>query len=123
MDGDQIMPQIAPAPRDILVRKGKPSAFFGTPLLSYLTLLRCDSVIVAGTATSGCVRATVTDAFSHNFRVTVVEDGCFERSQASHAVSLLDMHAKYADVVPSGEVLDYLRGLPKGLFELPSGQP
>jgi hypothetical protein len=51
-----------------------------------------------------------------------VEDGCFERSQASHAVSLLDMHAKYADVVPSGEVLDYLRSLPKGLFDLPSGK-
>ena len=74
-----------------------------------------------GTTSSSA--ATVTDAFSHNFRVTVVEDGCFERSQASHAVSLLDMHAKYADVVPSGEVLDYLRGIPKGLFELPSGQP
>ncbi|MGY9105592.1 MAG: cysteine hydrolase family protein, partial [Alphaproteobacteria bacterium] len=82
--GEEIMPQIAPGPKDIVIQKQKPSAFFATPLQNYLTLLRCDSVIVMGTATSGCVRATVTDAFSHNYRVTIVEDGVFERSQASH---------------------------------------
>ena len=119
--GDEIMPQIAPGPRDIVVRKQKPSGFHGTNLLSYLTLLGCDSVIVTGTATSGCVFATVTDAFSHNFRVAVVEDGVFERSQASHAISLWIMHAKYADIVSSAEVLDYLGKLPMGMFELPTG--
>jgi len=121
LPGDEIMPQIAPGPKDLLIRKQKPSAFFGTPLQSYLTLLQCDSVIVAGTATSGCVRATVTDAFSHNYRVTLVEDAVFERSEASHAVSLCDMNAKYADVVPSAEVLDYMKQLPKGMFRLPDG--
>jgi nicotinamidase-related amidase len=121
IDGDEIMPQIAPGPKDIVIAKGKPSAFFGTQLQAYLTLLRADSLIVTGTATSGCVRATVTDAFSHNYRVAVVEDACFERCQASHAVSLMDMSAKYADIVPSGEALDFLRALPKGLFELPGG--
>ena len=66
LPGDEIMPQIAPGPKDIVIRKQKPSAFFGTPLMSYLTLLGCDSLIVAGTATSGCVRATAVDAFSNN---------------------------------------------------------
>ena len=119
--GDEIMPQIAPGPRDIVIRKQKPSAFHSTPLYDYLTLLRCDSVIIAGTATSGCVRATATEAFSYNFRVALVEDGCFDRSEASHAVALHDLNAKYADVVTSGEVLDYLRGLDKGIFDLPKG--
>jgi nicotinamidase-related amidase len=121
--GEEIMPQIAPGPKDIVIAKQKPSAFFATPLQNYLTLLRCDSVIVMGTATSGCVRATVTDAFSHNYHVTIVGDGVFERSQASHAVSLCDMNAKYADVVPSGEVIEYMNGLAKGLFDLPKGAP
>jgi nicotinamidase-related amidase len=121
IDGNEIMPQIAPAPRDIVLRKPKPSAFHGTDLLGILILLGCDSIIIAGTATSGCVRSTVVDAFSHNFRVTVVEDGCFERSQASHAISLCDMHSKYADVRPSGEVLAFMAGLTSGMFELPSG--
>ena len=122
-EGNEIMPQIEPGPRDILVLKQKPSGFFGTNMLSYLMLLGCDSVIVTGTTTSGCVRATVLDAFSNNLRVTLVEDGCFDRSQASHAINLCDMNAKYADVMKSDEVIAFLASLPKGMFDLPAGPP
>ena len=121
VDGNEIVAMIAPGPRDIVIRKQKPSGFFGTNLASYLTLLGCDSVIVVGTTTSGCVRATVVDGFSLNYRVIVAEEGCFDRSEASHAVSLCDMHAKYADVVPLAEVLSYFDRLPGGLFDLPTG--
>ena len=62
------------------------------------------------------------DAFSNNFRVCVVEDGCFDRAEASHAINLCDMHAKYANVLPSGEVIDYMNDLSQGLFDLPSGR-
>jgi len=119
--GDQIVDEIAPAPQDIVVYKQKPSGFFGTNMASYLTLLGCDSVIVTGTTTSGCVRATVIDAFSLNYRVALAEEGCFDRSQASHAINLCDMNAKYADVVKASEVMDYLEGLPSGMFNLPKG--
>jgi nicotinamidase-related amidase len=118
-DPNAFVREVAPEPRDIVVVKPKPSAFFGTPLTSHLTLLGVDSLIVTGTTTSGCVRASVVDAFSHNYRVAVVEDGCFDRSQASHALSLCDMDAKYADVVKSDEVLAHLATLPQGLFALP----
>ena len=120
-DGNEIMPQIAPAPRDLVVPKQKPSGFHGTNMLAYLTMLGCDSVIVCGTTTSGCVRATVIDGFSYNFRAAVIEDGCFDRSQASHAINLFDMHAKYADVVSSEEVIAFLRSLPPGQYNLPPG--
>jgi nicotinamidase-related amidase len=120
-DGNEIMPQIAPGPHDIVVPKQKPSGFHGTNLLSYLTMLGCDSVIVSGTTTSGCVRATVIDGFSYNFRAAVIEDGCFDRSQASHAINLFDMHAKYADVVGSTEVIAYLKSLPPNQYNLPPG--
>jgi maleamate amidohydrolase len=106
---------------DIVIKKQKPSGFFGTNLASYLTLLGCDSVIVVGTTTSGCVRATVVDAFSLNYRVILAEEGCFDRSEASHAVSLCDMHAKYADVLPMAEILSYFDQLPTDLFDLPTG--
>jgi maleamate amidohydrolase len=115
-DPNEIVREIAPQPQDIVVLKQKPSAFFGTNLLGYLVPLGCDSVIVVGTTTSGCVRATVVDAYSHNFRVTVVEDGCFDRSEASHAINLCDMNAKYADVVPSAAVFAYVDTLAKNLF-------
>ena len=118
-----IVPEIAPGPRDLVIGKQKPSAFHGTPLMDYLVHLNCDSLLVAGTTTSGCVRATVVDAFSYNYRVTVIEDGCADRSQASHAINLCDMNAKYADVVASAEVIDYINRLPERLFDLPEGDP
>ncbi len=122
INGNQIMPQIAPAPTDIIVEKLKPSAFFATPLISYLTQLRADSLIVTGTTTSGCVRATVIDGFSYNFRQTVVEDACFDRYSLSHVANLFDMNAKYADVATSASVLSYIKGLPDNLFGLPTGE-
>jgi maleamate amidohydrolase len=121
VDGNEIVAMIMPGPRDLVIRKQKPSGFFGTNLASYLTLFGCDSVIVVGTTTSGCVRASVVDAFSLNYRVILAEEGCFDRSEASHAISLCDMHAKYADVVSTAEILDYFNDLPADLFDLPSG--
>ena len=121
LDGNQIVREIAPQPQDIVIEKLKPSAFHGTALASFLTLLHADSLLVVGTTTSGCVRATVLDAFSDNYRVAVIEEGCFDRSQASHAISLCDMHAKYADVVSLEAALRYIDSLPAGLFELPRG--
>ncbi|MDB5648967.1 MAG: Nicotinamidase-related amidase [Hyphomicrobiales bacterium] len=116
LDANEIVAQIKPAPQDIMIYKQKPSGFFGSNLASYLQLLGADSVIVTGTTTSGCVRATVIDAFSLNFRVAIAEDGCFDRSQASHAVNLCDMHAKYADVLPAAEILAHVSTLPDDLF-------
>ena len=121
MEGNRIVDDIAPGPKDIVIYKQKPSGFFGTNMASYLQLLGADSVIVTGTTTSGCVRATVLDAFSLNFRVALAEEGCFDRSQASHAINLCDMNAKYADVVKTDEVVEYFDTLPAGLFDLPKG--
>ena len=121
VDGNQIVDEIAPAPQDIVILKQKPSGFFGTNMASYLQLLGCDSLIVTGTTTSGCVRATVLDAFSLNFRVALAEEGCFDRSQASNAINLCDMNAKYADVVKTEEVLAFFDKLETGLFDLPKG--
>jgi isochorismate hydrolase len=67
------------------------------------------------------VRATVVDAFSNNYRVSIVEEGCFDRSQASHALSLCDMNAKYADIVKLDETVAFIEKLPNGLFDLPHG--
>jgi nicotinamidase-related amidase len=122
-DANDIVEEVAPRAEDLVVHKLKPSGFAGTPLTSFLTMLGCDSILLTGTTTSGCVRATAIDAFSLNYRVAVVEEGCFDRSQASHAINLCDMHAKYADVVKLDETVSFVKALPDGLFNLPSGQP
>jgi maleamate amidohydrolase len=116
LDPNEIVSAIAPQAEDIVIRKQKPSAFFGTNLSAYLTLLGADSLVIVGTTTSGCVRASVVDAFSLNYRVAMVEDGCFDRSEASHAIAMCDMHAKYADVVLSCNVIEYVASLRDDLF-------
>jgi nicotinamidase-related amidase len=124
--GSDIVKEIAPESRDVLLRKSKPSAFFGTGLLHYLLELKVDTLLVTGTTTSGCVRATVIDAFSHNFNVAVVEECTFDRGEASHAINLFDMNSKYADVVSLQETVDYIKGLPTEVFAgqiAPTSQP
>ena len=113
---NQIVDDIAPLPGDVVVRKQKPSAFFGTPLMSMLTEVHADTLLVTGTTTSGCVRASVIDAFSYNLKVSVVEECTFDRGQASHKINLFDMAMKYADVISLKDTVEYIQSLPTNLY-------
>lgn len=115
-DGNEIVREVAPQEGDVVILKDKPSVFFGTPFMSYLHELQVDTLLVTGTTTSGCVRATVVDAFSYNFKVVVIEECVFDRGQASHKINLFDMQAKYADVVPLETTLHYLDELSSELY-------
>jgi maleamate amidohydrolase len=105
-----IIPEVAPAPGEVVLRKTSPSAFNGTPLVAHLNYLGIDTLIVGGESTSGCVRASVVDACSYRFKVIVVEECVFDRHQAAHALNLFDMHQKYADVLSLAAVDEHLRG-------------
>jgi maleamate amidohydrolase len=110
--GDVIVDELKPEPDEIVINTGgKPSGFFGTPLASYLIYAGVDTVIVTGMTTSGCVRATVLDAFQNNFNIVIPHECSADRSQISHAVNLFDMHMKYADVVSLEETLGYLKSV------------
>lgn len=106
--GNRIVDEIAPRPGDIVIEKRGPSGFFGTALVSYLNELDIDTLIVTGTTTSGCVRASVVDAAAYNYYVGVVEECCFDRFEISHRVSLMDMHAKYGQVIALVAAQTYL---------------
>lgn len=105
---EKIVKEIAPSDNEVVIYKQTPSVFFGTPLISYLTIRSIDTLIVCGTSTSGCVRASVVDAFSHGFKVALVEECTFDRGEASHKINLFDMHQKYANVISLEETLEYL---------------
>jgi maleamate amidohydrolase len=109
--GHEFPPEIAPLPGEVIIEKTKPSVFFGTPLLSHLQMLKVDHVIVSGTTTSGCVRASVYDAFSYNLGVTIPQECVFDRFPTSHRSSLHDMDCKYADVVTLSELLNELKAV------------
>lgn len=116
-DPQAIVSEIAPQPRDVVITKASPSVFFGTPIMSYLTSLGVDSVILCGTTTSGCVRASAVDAFANNLRVAVAEEATFDRGEASHAIALFDLNAKYADVMSTEEITAHIATVPDDLYE------
>jgi maleamate amidohydrolase len=93
---------------DVLLPKKWPSFFHGTPLISLLTAMRRDTVVVTGCTTSGCVRATTVDAFSFGFRTIVPEDCVGDQGRDAHESNLRDVHRRYAEVTNSGEVVAYL---------------
>lgn len=107
-DAYRIREEFSPEPGDVVIYKERASAFFGTPLIAHLRRRGVESLIVCGESTSGCVRASVVDAYSYGFHTVVVEEGCFDRSPLSHAVNLFDMHHKYADVMRLAELKGHL---------------
>ena len=109
--GYEFVAEVAPREGDVLLPKKHPSAFFATPLVSHLIDLAVDTLVVTGCTTSGCVRCSVVDAFSYNFRVLVPSDCVYDRSATSHAVNLFDMASKYADVATSAEIVERLSKL------------
>ncbi len=111
--GSELLPEVGPEPGDIVFVKKKPSGFFGTPLLAYLVDRKIDTVIVVGGATSNCVRATVFDSSSYNFRTIVPSDAVFDRLPISHAISLFDMDRQFADVMSTADVIRQLQDLPR----------
>lgn len=94
-----IVPELTPRPGELVVRKGVPSAFFGTPLGPWLTQSGVQTLVVAGATTSGCVRASVVDAMSYGFRPLVLSDCVGDRAIAPHEANLFDMEQKYASVM------------------------
>ncbi len=115
--GNEIVAELAPEPDDLFIEKRKPSAFFGTPLASHLNMMGADSLIITGTTTSGCVRASAVDALSYDLLVTIPHEAVFDRGEVSHKIALFDLHMKYVDVTDLDDVLAYLGGLPTGLFD------
>ena len=101
---DEWPARYAPRDEDRIILKNKPSSFFHTPLESFLRYDEVDTVIACGISTSGCVRAGVVDAFSHNFRTIVAGDACGDRSAAAHKANLFDMDMKFADVESTDDI-------------------
>lgn len=105
-------PRVHDAAYDFTFCKNAPSMFFHTPLITFLAKQQVDTAIITGCTTSGCVRATVVDAFSYGFRVIVPEDCVGDAEPGPHRQNLEDVGRRYADVLSLAEVLGHLHGLP-----------
>jgi len=108
----EIDPRLAPRTDETIVLKKGASAFFGTNLPAILVSQSVDSVILCGATTSGCIRATAIDLLQYGYPTLVPRECVGDRAQAPHEANLFDIDAKYADVVPLGDVLEYVESVP-----------
>jgi maleamate amidohydrolase len=92
--------------------KHAPSIHYGTPLNNFLTKQCVDTVIMTGCTTSGCVRASINDAFSEGYRVMVPHDCVGDMDEGPHNDNLRDVGRRYADIVDAATVMNYLSKVP-----------
>lgn len=107
--GTRIDPRIHDPAHDFVFTKSAPSIFFGTPLVTFLAKQQVDTAIICGCTTSGCVRASIVDSFSHGYRTIVPEECVGDMEEGPHWDNLRDVGRRYADVVKLQDVLTYLR--------------
>ena len=108
----EIDDRLAPAEADLIIYKENASAFFGTSLATYLIDNSVDTLIITGCSTSACVRATATDARAYRFKAIVPRECVQDRAAAAHEWNLLDIDAKFGDVVSVEETIEYLQSRP-----------
>lgn len=100
---------LAPAGVDIEIVKQYASAFAGTSLSSTLSTLRIDTLIITGLSTSGCIRATASEALEHGFIPIVVSDAVGDRLPGPHEANLFDIQAKIGEVVSTEAAIEIIR--------------
>lgn len=106
-----LLEDLNPLESELIIPKAYPSAFYGTPLLSYLVKLGIDTLLIAGNSTSGCCRQTAIDAVSYHYALGFIEDCITDRTGASHKIGMMDMYINYGNVVMSSSIIDYFSEL------------
>jgi maleamate amidohydrolase len=101
-------PRIHDAEYDVVVCKSGPSIFYETPVAAYFAKERVDTVIVTGCVTSGCIRASVIDAFQHGFRTQVPEDCVGDYEEGPHRDNLRDVERRYADITTADAMIGWI---------------
>jgi maleamate amidohydrolase len=107
----EIDPRLERGEDEVVILKKGASAFFGTNLPSILVSQGVDTIVLCGATTSGCIRATAVDLLQYGYPTLVPRECVGDRAQAPHEANLIDIQAKYADVVPIEDALSYLEGV------------
>ncbi len=87
--------------KDYVIRKRRYSGFFGTDLDLVLRENHIENVILVGTKTNCCIRATLTDAFYNDYNGIVIEDCVATNSEEVNRVNLEDMRKYLGEVIDS----------------------
>lgn len=108
--GAEIVPALAPRPEEPIVRKRAWSAFFGTELDLLLRRAGVDTLVIGGTQTPNCVRATVYDATVYGYRVILLADGTSSPTPERQQANLVDLAELGVEIAECASIAGELRG-------------
>ncbi len=100
----QIVDELRPDPKDIVMMKTTDSALTGTNLRLILSNMGIKNVICTGIFTDQCVSSTVRSLVDESFNVVVVEDCCAAATDELHRHELEIINMIYCHVVNLNEV-------------------
>jgi len=103
-EASQIVPELAPAPGEIVVTKTTDSALTGTNLRLVLSNMGIRNLVVTGIYTDQCVSSTVRSLADESFNVIVVDDCCAAGTDELHRHELEIINMIYCHVVSSDEL-------------------
>lgn len=109
----EIDPKLHDPDYDYTFSKIGPSIFFNSPVTTFLARHRVDTVLLTGCTTSGCIRASVIDSFSHGYRTSMVEDCCGDQGEGPHNDNIRDVGRRYCDIVNSSAAAAYFEDIRK----------
>ncbi|AOW94047.1 isochorismatase [Rhodococcus sp. WMMA185] len=110
----EVIDQLQPQPGDVVIDKYRWSGFHETSLDLILRTQKIETVIVVGFTTDCCVLTTVVDAFSRNYDVILVKDGCAATNSGAHKSAILNMaNWTYGiEIIDSRELIKKMSGSP-----------
>lgn len=101
-----IVDQLEPRDGEVIIKKNRPSAFYSTPLESYLRAMKIQNLVICGVTTNICVETTARDASQRDYRTFVVSDAVGEVEQDRHDAALKSLGYMFARVMTVAEVLE-----------------
>jgi nicotinamidase-related amidase len=115
--GCEIVPELAPAPGEVVIDKPGKGAFFATPLQAELQRLGVTQLVFAGVTTEVCVQTTMREANDRGYEALLVEEATASYFPAFKAATIEMIVAQggiVGWVAPLAAVLDALAHAPAG---------
>jgi nicotinamidase-related amidase len=103
--GAEIVPDLAPGPQDLIVRKLRYDAFYGTSLDHELRQRRVASVIVTGTVSNICVLHTAGSAALRCFQIIVPVDAVSALTEFDQQAALRQIAFLYRGTLTTSDAL------------------
>ena len=107
----KIVPSLSPLDSEVVIRKTRYSAFFGTELESLLEPKRVKSVVITGVMTHLCCESTAREAFMRDYEVFFVVDGTATQNEELHLSSLRTLSHGFSIPITTKEILTEFLGM------------